>query len=82
MKKTFSQKTLITKEYPQKYKKGLIPYYPINDEKNQKIYKLYYKRTKSLDNFIFGGRLDEYKYMDMYVVIESVLNKFKFSKTE
>ena len=27
--------------------------------------------------FIFGGRLSEYKYMDMHVVIESAINKFK-----
>ena len=26
---------------------------------------------------MFGGRLAEYKYMDMHVVIESAMNKFK-----
>ncbi len=30
-----------------------------------------------LTNFIFGGRLSEYKYMDMHIVIESAMNKFK-----
>jgi UDP-galactopyranose mutase len=70
-------RTVITKEYPQEYKKGLIPYYPINSNKNQSIYKKYQEKTKLLTNIIFGGRLSEYKYMDMHVVIESAMNKFK-----
>lgn len=69
--------TVITKEYPQEYSEGLIPYYPINDEKNQTIYNKYKDKSKLLTNFIFGGRLSEYKYMDMHVVIESALNKFR-----
>jgi UDP-galactopyranose mutase len=28
-------------------------------------------------NVLFGGRLAEYKYMDMHVVIESAMNKWK-----
>jgi UDP-galactopyranose mutase len=74
---TSTEKTVITKEYSQEYKKGLVPYYPINDEKNQKTYRKYQEKTKELTNFIFGGRLSEYKYMDMHVVIESAINKFK-----
>jgi UDP-galactopyranose mutase len=70
-------RTVITKEYPQEYKKGLIPYYPINDNANQEIYKKYKEKSKSLTNVIFGGRLSEYKYMDMHVVIESAMNKLK-----
>ena len=69
--------TIITKEYPQEYKKGLIPYYPINDDRNQLIYNKYKEKSKLLTNVIFGGRLSEYKYMDMHVVIESAINKFK-----
>lgn len=72
-----SEKTIITKEYPKDYSTGMTPYYPINDEKNQKIYKEYQEKSRSLTNFIFGGRLTEYKYMDMHVVIESAMNKFK-----
>lgn len=69
--------TVITKEYPQNYKRGLTPYYPINDERNQSIYKMYKEKSKNFNNIIFGGRLAEYKYMDMHVVIESAMNKFK-----
>lgn len=75
--KTNSEKTIITKEYPKQYKKGLTPYYPINDNTNQTLYKKYQEETKTLTNFIFGGRLSEYKYMDMHVVIESAINKFR-----
>jgi len=71
-----SKKTIISYEYPVEYKKGMIPFYPINDEKNQKIHKQYFEKTKTLKNIIFGGRLSEYKYMDMHVVIESAINKF------
>ena len=72
-----SSKTVITYEYPQDYQKGMIPYYPINDEHNQIICRKYKEKSKSLTNFIFGGRLAEYKYMDMHVVIESAMNKFR-----
>lgn len=73
---TKTNHTIITKEYSQNYFKGLIPYYPINDETNQSIYKKYRDNAKSLSNILFGGRLSEYKYMDMHVVIESAMNKF------
>jgi len=69
--------TVITREYPQNYKRGLVPYYPINDDKNNFLYRQYKEKSKSLTNVLFGGRLAEYKYMDMHVVIESAMNKFK-----
>lgn len=75
--KTCTAKTVVTFEYPQNYKRGMIPYYPINDTLNQNIYKKYKEKSSSMSNFIFGGRLSEYKYMDMHVVIESAYNKFK-----
>lgn len=72
--------TVITKEYPQKYRRGFIPYYPINDKTNQDLYKKYKEMSNSLTNVMFGGRLAEYKYMDMHVVIESAMNKFRGEK--
>ena len=41
------------------------------------MYDKYRKESKTLTKFIFGGRLAEYKYMDMHIVIESAMNKFK-----
>lgn len=73
--KVKTETTIITKEYPQEYVKGLTPYYPINNEENNLKYKKYKEKSLLMDNFIFGGRLSEYKYMDMHVVIESAINK-------
>ena len=78
--KITTNKTVITYEYPENYTQYTIPYYPINIGNNQEIYKKYRDKSKSLTNFIFGGRLSEYKYMDMHVVIESAINKFKGEK--
>ena len=60
----------------------MIPYYPINNDTNQKIYKQYKEKSKVLTNTIFGGRLSEYKYMDMHITIESAMNKFKQETNE
>ena len=77
--KVKTKKTVITYEYPNEYTEGTTPYYPVNSNQNQKIYKKYNDKTKELTKFIFGGRLAEYKYMDMHVVIESAMNKFRGS---
>ncbi|MBQ3600382.1 MAG: UDP-galactopyranose mutase [Lachnospiraceae bacterium] len=70
-------KTVISREYPSEWSKGEEPYYPINDEKNSKLYAEYAKLAAGEKNVIFGGRLGEYKYYDMDKVIESALNKVK-----
>ena len=64
-------KTVITKEYPADWQEGMEPYYPVNDERNQELYKKYAELTKDETNVIFGGRLAEYRYYDMDKVIES-----------
>ena len=66
--------TYITKEYPQEWKVGEEAYYPVNDDKNQKLYAAYKELAAKEVNVIFGGRLGEYKYYDMDKVIESALN--------
>ena len=77
--KVNTNKTIITYEYPQEYVKNETPYYPINNDNNQETYKKYSSKIKNLNNFVFGGRLAEYKYMDMHVVVESAMNKFNSS---
>lgn len=67
------RKTVITREYPADWKRGDEPYYPINDEKNNKIYKQYFELAKQQDKVIFGGRLGMYKYFDMHMVIAEAL---------
>lgn len=65
--------TYVTKEYPASWKPGDEAYYPVNDEKNQKLYARYAELAKKEKNVIFGGRLAEYKYYDMDDVIKRAL---------
>ena len=65
--------TYVTKEYPTDWKPGDEAYYPVNDEKNQKLYARYAELAKKEKNVIFGGRLAEYKYYDMDDVIKRAL---------
>ncbi|RGI10813.1 UDP-galactopyranose mutase [Roseburia sp. TF10-5] len=66
-------KTAISREYSSEWKVGDEPYYPVNDEKNGKLYQEYKKLAEDEKNVIFGGRLGEYKYYDMDAVIASAL---------
>ncbi|WP_165312519.1 UDP-galactopyranose mutase [Vibrio ziniensis] len=66
--------TVITKEYPSEWKLGDEPYYPVNDNKNMELFKQYRTLAKTKANVHFGGRLGEYKYLDMHLVIKSALN--------
>ena len=66
-------KTIISREYSSEWKVGDEPYYPVNDEKNGKLYQEYKKLAEDEKNVIFGGRLGEYKYYDMDAVIASAL---------
>jgi len=68
-----AKKTVITKEYPVDWKPGNEPYYPINNSRNDTIYKKYKVLAKSRPEIIFGGRLGKYKYFDMDKVIEDAL---------
>ena len=67
-------KTVISKEFSSEWKPGDEPYYPVNDDKNGKLYAEYKKLADNEKNIIFGGRLGEYKYYDMDAVIASALN--------
>lgn len=71
-----SDVTWITTEYPKDYEKGDVPYYPVNDDKNNSMYEKYKELSKE-SNIIFGGRLSEYKYYDMHQIIGSALSKVK-----
>ncbi len=70
-------KSVITREYPVDWSEGMEPYYPVNDERNQALYKRYAALADKEANIIFGGRLGEYKYYDMDKVIESAMEAVK-----
>lgn len=58
------------------YKKAadLVPYEnnPVNDEKNDRLYRNY-KKLAEQDNLITVGRLSEFKYLNMDEAIENAL---------
>ena len=67
-------KTVISREYSSEWKPGDEPYYPVNDEKNGALYARYRRLAEQERNVIFGGRLGEYRYYDMDMVIAAALS--------
>ncbi len=66
-------KTVISREYSDTWTCDKEPYYPINNEKNNALYQKYAELASSEKNVIFGGRLGQYKYYDMHLVIAEAL---------
>lgn len=71
--------SVITREYPviRPSNSNSEPYYPINDDVNNKLHDAYKELAITERNVIFGGRLAEYKYLDMHQVIERALTYWK-----
>ena len=67
-------KTVISREYPIEWTAGIEPYYPINDEKNNKLYAKYSELANAQGNVVLGGRLGQYRYYDMDKVIRAALD--------
>ncbi len=65
--------TVITREYPAKWEKGMDAYYPINDETNNVLYQKYKTEAEKQSKVIFGGRLGMYSYFDMQDTIRSAI---------
>lgn len=66
--------TVISEEYSTEYKHGMEPYYPVNDDCNNALADNYRSLIAQERNIIFGGRLAEYKYYDMALIIEKVFS--------
>ena len=66
-------KTVITKEYPQDFRRGDEPYYPVNDEKNNDLAAQYKELAAKEEKVLFGGRLGQYQYYDMDQVVNCAL---------
>lgn len=65
--------TVISREYSCEWGAGDEPYYPVNDDKNNKLFLEYQDLASKEKNVVFCGRLGEYKYYDMDRVVESAL---------
>lgn len=70
-------KTVISREYPSEWTEGMEPYYPVNDQRNQALYRQYAALAQEEPGVIFGGRLGEYKYYDMDKVIEAAMCRYE-----
>lgn len=69
--------TVVTIETPVEYRRGVEPYYPVNDDKNTQLYSKYKQEADRLYTVHFGGRLAEYRYYDMHQVIAAALSDIK-----
>ena len=65
--------TVVTWEYPDTCDRNKIPYYPVNTDTNNKLYKKYEQEAAKEKNLILGGRLALYKYLDMDQVVLAAL---------
>ena len=68
--------TVITYEYPAAWEPGAEPYYPVNDERNNALYRKYLEKVP--EGLYFAGRLGAYRYCDMNTTIREAL---KLAKT-
>ena len=74
---TNTTNTIITYEYPRKWKRGLERYYPINNKTSNDLYEKYKTLAQEhCKNVFFGGRLGEYKYYNMDQTIKSAMDLF------
>ena len=57
--------TYVTREYPDAFEEGKIPYYTVNDERNSKLAEAYKELAAKEERTILAGRLATYRYLDM-----------------
>ncbi len=69
-----NENTVVTWEYPDTYDKNKIPYYPVNTDSNNKLYNKYEQEAGKEKNLILGGRLAQFKYLDMDQVVLAALD--------
>jgi UDP-galactopyranose mutase len=72
---------VVVTEYPANYDSNNaiknVPCYPVINQFNNDIYKLYEGYSKNYENLFLCGRLAEFKYFNMDAVIESTFDKLK-----
>ena len=69
--------TAVTREYPAEWKKGDEPYYPLNNDRNNELYRQYKELASKDEKVRFGGRLGKYKYYDMDDTIADAAADYK-----
>lgn len=71
--------TTISKEYPLAYtgEDGQIPYYSIANEENKNLYEKYKREVEGMEKFHLLGRLAEYQYYNIDVMVEKAMELVK-----
>jgi UDP-galactopyranose mutase len=69
--------TLVFREYAEDLAANDNPYYPVNTLKDKELLREYRQEALKLNNVIFGGRLAEYKYLNMDQTIASALKIYE-----
>ncbi len=70
-------RTVIYREHSRSATRADEPYYPINTGRDRKTYEAYKAMADQEPNFILGGRLGSYKYLDMHQAIGAALKTFR-----
>lgn len=65
-----TKKTVIAYEYPCQYNENNIPYYPIPQQRNKILYNKYKNDLIPFKNLHLIGRLGEYRYYNMDMVVK------------
>ena len=65
--------TIVCREYPQAWKPGDEPYYPVDTSESRERLALYQGEAAKVPNLVVGGRLGEYKYYDIDRSIDRAL---------
>ena len=72
-----NDKTTIMKEFPCQCEKKDIPYYPIPKQEYEDLYNRYLEKSSRIENLFLLGRLAEYKYYNMDVIVKKSLDLFE-----
>lgn len=71
------EKTVCFKEFSRNCEKEDIPYYPVKNEDDEKIFAQYVKMSEAESKLTFIGRLGTYRYLEMDQVIGESLSLAK-----
>jgi UDP-galactopyranose mutase len=71
------ENTTIVREYPEDYRPGGEPYYPVPAPDAREIYKRYKVRAEAEQNVSFIGRLATYRYYNMDQIVGMALAEFE-----
>lgn len=71
-------RTILSREFATEWEPGMEPFYPVNDEQNNRLAARYRELGEQTPGVVFGGRLAEYRYYDMAPIVDKVLRIQEF----